>query len=53
MSEDLSNCFEDPIIVRHEGGHYLPATAAQKHEYQKFFKVQLLQKIHREQSEHK
>ncbi|XP_057658889.1 esterase AGAP003155 isoform X2 [Diorhabda carinulata] len=44
MSEALSNCFEDPVIVKHPGGHYLPAAAAQKHDYQKFIKLQLLQK---------
>jgi len=40
MSEALSNCFENPLVVRHEGGHYLPASAPQKHDYQKFFKHQ-------------
>lgn len=44
MSEALSNCFEEPVIVRHGGGHYLPASAPQKHEYQKFFKLRLLHK---------
>lgn len=46
MSIALSECFENAVVVRHEGGHYLPATAAQKHNYQKFFKIQLLQKEH-------
>lgn len=49
MSEALSNCFEEPVIIRHPGGHYLPAGAPQKHEYQKFFKLQLLQKQYGEQ----
>nr|CAI5831627.1 unnamed protein product [Callosobruchus analis] len=49
MSEALSNSFEDPVIVRHPGGHFLPASAAQKHQYQKFFKLQLLQKQCKEQ----
>lgn len=44
MSNALSESFENPIVVKHPGGHYLPANATQKHEYQKFFKVQLLQK---------
>lgn len=48
MSEALSNCFEEPVIVKHPGGHYLPAAAPQKHEYQKFIKLMLLQKQHRE-----
>lgn len=49
MSEALSTCFEDPKVVRHPGGHYLPAAAPQKHDYQSFFKLQLLQKQYREQ----
>ncbi|XP_028140910.1 esterase AGAP003155 [Diabrotica virgifera virgifera] len=44
MSEALSNCFEEPFIVRHPGGHYLPASAPQKSDYQKFIKLQLLKK---------
>ncbi|CAG9836404.1 unnamed protein product [Diabrotica balteata] len=44
MSEALSNCFEEPVIVRHPGGHYLPAAAPQKSDYQKFIKLQLLKK---------
>ncbi|KAJ8936751.1 hypothetical protein NQ314_012171 [Rhamnusium bicolor] len=46
----LSNCFEEPVVVKHPGGHYLPASSAQKHEYQKFFKLQQLQKQYGEQS---
>lgn len=48
MSEALSQCFDEPKIVIHSGGHYLPASTPQKHEYQSFFKVQVLQKEHRE-----
>lgn len=45
MSEDLESCFgDDPVVVTHDGGHYLPASAAQKHVYQKFFKTCMLQK---------
>ncbi|CAG9766719.1 unnamed protein product [Ceutorhynchus assimilis] len=51
MSEALSESFEDPMIVIHPGGHYLPASAPQKHEYQKFFKVQMLQKQYREDND--
>lgn len=51
MSEALSNCFENPVIVRHQGGHYLPASAPQKSDYQKFFKTQVLQKHFRAQTE--
>ncbi|XP_066142044.1 esterase AGAP003155 [Euwallacea fornicatus] len=48
MSEALSQCFENPKVVRHPGGHYLAASALQKHDYQSFFKLQLLRKQHRE-----
>ncbi|VEN58195.1 unnamed protein product [Callosobruchus maculatus] len=48
-SEALSNCFEDPVIVRHPGGHYLPASAAEKPQYRKFFELQLLRKQCKEQ----
>ncbi|KAL1491617.1 hypothetical protein ABEB36_012188 [Hypothenemus hampei] len=51
MSEVLSISFEEPTVVKHPGGHYLPASAPQKHQYQKFFKVQHLQKHHRLQQE--
>lgn len=43
MSKTLTDCFENTLIVKHSGGHYLPATAAQKKNYQEFLKVQLLQ----------
>ncbi|KAJ8984403.1 hypothetical protein NQ317_003986 [Molorchus minor] len=49
MSVALSSCFDEPMIVRHPGGHYLPATAVQKNSYQKFFKLQMLQKQFGEQ----
>lgn len=44
MSEALSYCFEEPTVVKHPGGHYVPAAQPQKHDYQKFFKLQLLKK---------
>ncbi|KAK9709290.1 Serine hydrolase (FSH1) [Popillia japonica] len=39
MSAALRDCFNDPVTVTHGGGHYFPATAAQKEDYQKFFKT--------------
>ncbi|XP_044254437.1 esterase AGAP003155 isoform X1 [Tribolium madens] len=42
MSGTLSEAFLEPRIVKHPGGHYLPATAAQKHAYQSFFRDQYL-----------
>lgn len=46
MSIELSELYQEaePIIVVHEGGHYVPANGQQKHDYQKFFKLCLLQK---------
>lgn len=38
MSEALSNCFKDPLIVTHSGGHFVPASSVQKKPYQDFFK---------------
>lgn len=46
MSEALSNSFENPLVVKHEGGHYLPASALQKDDYQKFIRTQLFIKKH-------
>ncbi|KAI4459309.1 esterase ovca2 [Holotrichia oblita] len=39
MSAALRDCFNDPVTVTHGGGHYFPATAVQKEDYQKFFKT--------------
>ncbi|GJQ82044.1 hypothetical protein Trydic_g6920 [Trypoxylus dichotomus] len=39
MSVALRDCFENPATVKHPGGHYFPATAAQKEAYQEFFKT--------------
>lgn len=45
MSRELRDAFDSsPATVCHEGGHYVPASAAQKHEYQKFIKSMYLQK---------
>lgn len=38
MSSDLASCFDNPMVVTHPGGHYLPATATQKHDFQAFIK---------------
>ncbi|KAK9876346.1 hypothetical protein WA026_012655 [Henosepilachna vigintioctopunctata] len=39
MSVALSNCFENPVIVRHEGGHFVPASSKEKEAYQNFFRT--------------
>lgn len=46
MSRDLAEAFSNAVVVEHAGGHYVPASSPQKHEYQKFFKLQLLQRDH-------
>ena len=33
MSEDLLQYFSDPIILNHTGGHFIPASSAQKKTY--------------------
>jgi predicted esterase len=42
MSEQLSSAFLEPVILKHPGGHYLPATAQQKSVYQSFLKARYL-----------
>ncbi|KAG5671879.1 hypothetical protein PVAND_002049 [Polypedilum vanderplanki] len=42
MSKALADCFVNPIVVTHPGGHFFPATAAnEKEHYINFFKDQL------------
>lgn len=41
MSKTLFGYFVDPEIVQHDGGHYFPATAAQKKFYREFFETRL------------
>ncbi|XP_059611923.1 esterase AGAP003155 [Phlebotomus argentipes] len=41
MSETLASGFENKIVVTHAGGHYFPATAAQKMHYVDFFRDRL------------
>lgn len=45
MSRRLRDAFDvSPVTVEHPGGHCVPADAAQKHAYQKFFKMMYFQK---------
>lgn len=45
MSVKLRSVFDvSPAVVVHPGGHCVPADPAQKHAYQKFFKMMYLQK---------
>ncbi|XP_068238056.1 esterase OVCA2 [Palaemon carinicauda] len=36
MSEEFLECFHDPQVLMHPGGHFIPTTAAQKAAYLKF-----------------
>ncbi|XP_065339437.1 esterase CG5412 [Cloeon dipterum] len=38
MSEELAECFENPTVLQHSGGHYVPATGQQKPVYIEFVK---------------
>lgn len=44
MSRELQSIFVDPVVVQHPGGHYVPASSAQKIVYQEFLKSMLLKK---------
>lgn len=41
MNLALAECFEEPNVLSHPGGHYFPATANQKQIYIDFFQDQL------------
>ncbi|KAJ6632645.1 Esterase [Pseudolycoriella hygida] len=41
MSEELSDIFQDPKILKHSGGHYFPSTTQQKEFYRKYLQEQL------------
>uniref|UniRef100_H3DFG2 Esterase OVCA2 n=1 Tax=Tetraodon nigroviridis TaxID=99883 RepID=H3DFG2_TETNG len=38
MSRDLLPTFEEPVVLIHPGGHFIPATAAHRETYQNFLK---------------
>lgn len=38
MSRDLLPTFQEPVVVIHPGGHFIPATAAHRETYQNFLK---------------
>ncbi|XP_030756803.1 esterase AGAP003155 [Sitophilus oryzae] len=50
MSEALSLCFKDPVVVVHDGGHYVPGSSKQKTEYRDFLETQMLKKQQREEN---
>ncbi len=42
MSEELMEYFETPSLMRHPGGHYVPATAKEKSGYIPFLEQFML-----------
>lgn len=38
MSRDLLLTFQEPVVLIHPGGHFIPATAAHRESYQNFLK---------------
>ncbi|XP_006007486.1 esterase OVCA2 isoform X2 [Latimeria chalumnae] len=36
MSRDLTSCFTDPLVLTHQGGHFVPTSAPQKKVYCEF-----------------
>jgi len=38
MSSDLVPYFENPTVVEHPGGHFIPATSKQKEPYMNFIR---------------
>lgn len=51
MSKSLANCFEEPTIVEHLGGHYFAATSIQRPHYVDFFKKRLIEYLERKELE--
>ena len=41
MSEDLLQYFVEPKALRHEGGHFIPASSPQKKVYTEFLQEML------------
>ena len=44
-SEALLDFFEQPKVIRHDGGHYVPATSKQKASYLEFLQERLKEKF--------
>jgi len=38
MSDDMLRNFQDPVVLRHDGGHFVPSKSAQKSAYVDFLK---------------
>ncbi|XP_022904992.2 esterase CG5412 [Onthophagus taurus] len=51
MSADLSECFEDPVVLKHSGGHFVAANSQQKPIYKEFIQERFLEKLQNEEDE--
>lgn len=51
MSKTLANCFDEPTMVEHLGGHYFAATAQQRPHYIEFFKKRLIEYLEQKELE--
>ncbi|CAC5391731.1 Esterase AAEL000016,Esterase OVCA2 [Mytilus coruscus] len=44
MSEDLLQCYKEPMVLQHAGGHFIPASSAQKKKYVEFLDLMIARK---------
>ncbi|VDI62495.1 Hypothetical predicted protein [Mytilus galloprovincialis] len=44
MSEDLLQCYKEPMVLQHTGGHFIPAASAQKKKYLEFLDLMIARK---------
>lgn len=51
MSKSLAQCFDEPTIVEHSGGHYFAATALQRHHYIEFIRKRLVEYLEQKELE--
>jgi len=41
MGNELIECFNDPVVLHHPGGHFLPTQPEQRKVYQNFLEERL------------
>jgi hypothetical protein len=44
MSEDLLQHYKEPVVLQHQGGHFIPASSPQKKVYQEFLDQMIARK---------
>jgi hypothetical protein len=45
MSEELLEYFSNPVVLEHPGGHFIPASSAQKNVYLDFLNMMMESKM--------